>query len=211
MDVSRRTARTENPGGRRGLVGRCVEPNAARTVLLADGGLLAADSVALEKEGLTTEGESFGTQAVPRESLAGIVFHAPADRQENDALQDRIVSATGRSDRLLLLNGDELTGRLESLSGDLAKLETDLGPVEVQSDRIRAVVFSPTARRPTKADNNRLRAWVGLGDGSRLLAARLIVDGESATVDAAGQAWKTSRKQIVFLQPIGGRAVYLPT
>ena len=46
-------------------------------------------------------------------------------------------------------------------------------------------------------------------DGSRLLATQLLVDGESLKLTAAGQPLAASPARLVFLQPLGGRAVYL--
>ena len=42
-----------------------------------------------------------------------------------------------------------------------------------------------------------------------MLADRLVIEGESVTLTAAGQTWKTARERLAFLQPLGGRAVYL--
>ena len=91
-------------------------------------------------------------------------------------------------------NGDELTGLLAGIADDAVRLQTDLGPVEVKTDRIAAIIFNPALRRKPAAKAGELRAWVGLSDGSRLLATRLLVEGDSMTITAAGQTWKTSRR-----------------
>ena len=143
-----------------------------------------------------------------RNCVAGIVFHQPAEPQNDDLLADRIVAAAGRWDRLLLLNGDELSGRLVGIAAGLVDFETELGSVKVAADRIRALIFKPATRRH-EDKTERLRAWVGLCDGSRLLADRVVIAGKSLTLMASGRTWTTTPQRLVFLQPLGGRAVYL--
>ncbi len=113
------------------------------------------------------------------------------------------------SDRLLLENGDELTGLLAGIADDAVRLQTGTGPVEVKTDRIAALVFNPALRRKSATKPGELRAWLGLADGSRLLATRLLMEGDRMTVTAAGQPLAASRRNLVFLQPLGGRPVYL--
>ena len=66
-------------------------------------------------------------------------------------------------------NGDELAGLIEGIADDTVKLKTDVGPVEVKTDRVTAIVFNPALKRKPPADDGQLQAWVGLSDGSRLL------------------------------------------
>lgn len=188
--------------------GQCPERSGPLAILLADGGLVAAESVSVQNEKLMIDGDTFGGQAIALESLAGVVFHGSADPQRDDALANRIVQCAGSFDRLLLLNGDELSGRLAGIADDVVRFETDLGPVDAAADRVSALIFNPAARRHD-AKPDRLRAWVGLSDGSRLLADRLVIAGDSMRLTAAGQTWKTARERLAFLQPLGGRAVYL--
>ena len=105
-------------------------------------------------------------------------------------------------------NGDELSGQLVGIADGSVKFETDVGPVDVKIDRATAIDLQPRAktRRP---QGNHLQAWVGLSDGSRLLATQLLVDGDSAKLTVAGQPLAASQEKLVFLQPLGGRAVYL--
>jgi hypothetical protein len=108
-----------------------------------------------------------------------------------------------------LLNGDELTGLFSGIADDAVRLQTELGPINVKTDRIAALIFNPALRRKPAAKADELRAWLGLSDGSRLLATRLLIERDRMTITTAGQTWKTSPKNLVFLQPLGGRAVYL--
>lgn len=177
-------------------------------LVLADGGLLVADVLRSEKDRLQVDSGLFGLVDVPLGRLAGVLFDLPAGRTRRDLLLDRIARPTGQSDRLLLANGDELTGLIESIRDDTVRLATDDGPLEIETARIAGLVFNPLLK-PPPADQG-LRAWVGLADGSRLLATRMLMDRSSLQITTAGgQTWKTSSKELVFLQPLGGRVTYL--
>ena len=188
--------------------GAFAETDRGPIVVMADGGLLVADVLRTEKQRLKVDSGSFGLVAVPLERLAGVVFDPPAGRRRRDLLLDRIVRAKGQADRLLLHNGDELTGLIEAVEDDTVRLRTDNGPLQIETQRIAGLVFNPLLRQRPAAGG--LRAWVGLADGSRLAATRVVVDGASLQVTAAaGQTWKTSAKELVGLQPLGGRVTYL--
>jgi hypothetical protein len=187
--------------------GTCTEPTRGPLVLLADGGLLVGDVLGTEKERLKLDCDLLGPLELPLGQLAGVVFDPPAQRQRRDLLLDRLAHAAGDSDRLVLSNGDELTGLIEAVEDDRVRLATKDGPVAIERSRIAAVVFNPLLRQ--KPAREGLRAWVGLADGTRLIAGGLLIDGSSVQLTTAGrQTWKTSPKEIVSLQPLGGRATY---
>ncbi len=188
--------------------GACTEAVDGPIVVMADGGLLVADVLRADMESLTVRAAPFGTVKLPWERLCGVVFDPPAGRHRRDLLLDRLARATGSSDRLLLHNGDELAGFVVGLEQDTLKLETDVGVVEVETDAVVALVLNPELKQA--AGPQGLRCWVGLADGSRLIATRLLVDGSSLRLTTAGgQTWKASPRELVALQPLGGRAVYL--
>jgi hypothetical protein len=187
--------------------GACVEPKRAPILLLADSGVLSADVLSSDKETLSVDSEIFGRLKLPWDVLAGVIFRMPTAIKDRDAMFDRIAKAEGESDRLLLDNGDELTGLIEKISEDAARLTTNVGPVNVEMGRVTAIIFNPGLRR--KISSNGDRIWLGLSDGSRLMASALQLDASSLQFVIAGQTWKAQSKQLVFLQPLSGRAVYL--
>jgi hypothetical protein len=188
--------------------GTCAEPARGPILVLADGGLLPADVTGADKDSLAADSDPLGAIKLPLEALAGVVLRPPAVRSQRDRLVDRLVRATGESDRLLLDNGDEVTGLFEAITNGKARVKSAVGPLAIELRRVVAMVFNPALRQ--KPARKGLAAWVGLGDGSRLLAGRLVVRGDSMEVTTSlGQTWKTTRQQLVFLQPIGGRTVYL--
>jgi hypothetical protein len=187
--------------------GDFAEPDRGPIVVLADGGLLAAEATGIDKENLAAESDLLGAVKIPLESLAGVLFHPPADRPRRERLLGRIARAAGRSDRLILDNGDEITGMVDSLENDTLHITADVGRLDVATRRIVALVFSPAVKRARPGAG--FRAWVGLSDGSRLLAGKILLAGDSLELSAAGQTWKTAAKELVALQPLGSRAAYL--
>lgn len=217
--------------------GRMVEQGGAGGLVFADGGWLVAEITAADKQSVAAESVAFGTLKLPKKSLAGVVVRPPAGCQDRDRLLDRIAAgppagegqggnAAGTSgespspnsphpnpspkgegtDRLLLDNGDELTGRLLGIANDTIKFESDVGPIDVKTQRAIAILFGSPQRQP---DAKGLRAWVGFSDGSRLLASQLTLQGDTLKLAASGQSLAASSRDLVFLQPLGGRAVYL--
>ena len=188
--------------------GALAEPARGPIVVLADGGLLPADKLGIDKENLTGESDLLGELKIPLESLAGVLFHPPADRAQRDRLLGRISSGSGDSDRLILDNGDEVSGLVDSLDGDTLRITADVGPTDVATRRIAALIFTPIGKAQVAPKS--VRVWVGLSDGSRLLASKLLLSGGSWEITAlSGQTWKAAAADLVALQPLGGRAVYL--
>jgi hypothetical protein len=177
-------------------------------VVLSDGGVLAAEVTQVGKEGVVAESSVFGAVKVPLAALAGIVFQAPPEPLKRDLLLDRIVAAVGSTDRVLLVNGDEIAGTVRGIRNRKVDVQSTLGAVAVELARVRAVVYNPSLVRRGEAKG--LRAWTGFSDGSRLVATQLVVDEKQARVSLpGGPTLAAPAADLVFLQPLGGRAVYL--
>ena len=99
----------------------------------------------------------------------------PADRQRRESLLDRVAGRRGVGSPVLA-NGDELAGLVDGLGEDACSWRPTSGRCR-SVDRAAAVVFNPALRRSAAARG--LRAWVGLADGSRLLAAKLAARARS--------------------------------
>ena len=194
-----------------GLVrwGELAEIERGPVVVLADGGLLVGDVLAADKEELKAESDVLGAiDHLPARLVAGIVFDLPADRLQRRRLLDQVREGADRSDRVILANDDSLNGRFDRIEDDVIHLITDVGSVELDTRRTRAVVFNRTFLRRSVARG--LDCRLGLADGSLLVVESLLVEGKSATLGmAGGPSWPVHLKDVVFLQPRGGRAVYL--
>jgi hypothetical protein len=111
-----------------------------------------------------------------------------------------------RANQLLLTNGDELSGSLLGIRDNILQWQSEVGPIDVKTDRIFAILFHPAQK--TKQEKY-FQAWIGLRDGSRLLATQLLLQNNAAKITACNQPLATSQSAIVFLQPLGGRSIYL--
>ena len=124
--------------------GSFVEPLAGAQIILADGGTIVADAARIESEQVLGRSQSLGSFTIPLELVAGIVLQPPVDRAALDAWTARISAPGGQTDRLLLDNGDELTGSVLGLTEQFVPLETDAGKVDVGVDKVAAIIFNPT-------------------------------------------------------------------
>jgi hypothetical protein len=105
------------------LWGGFPEPARRSLVVLVGGGLLVADVKTADKETLVAESELFGSIRLPLEIVAGAVLEVPPDPRHRDRLIDRLATATGQTDRILLVNEDELPGTIESIGDDVIHLK----------------------------------------------------------------------------------------
>jgi hypothetical protein len=191
--------------------GHCSELPSRPFVVMADGGVLVADVRSAQQGSLSAESFLFsatdGPPSFPLEQIAGVVFQT-SDRDARDRLVNRILEDRGASDRVILANGDELTGSIRELGEAIITFEADAGKLDLEIHRVRALIFNPHLRN--RHERRDLHFVAGFADGSRLIADRLIVDENSVQITVAGELmWTTSRDNLVCLESRGGRFVYL--
>ncbi len=188
--------------------GAFAEPAAGGQIVLADGGLIVADNLRIEKELLRGQSPALGSVPLPLELLAGLILHPPASQAERDQLFFRLAGLEATSDRLLLDNGDQLNGTLLGLEGKSIQLEASGQTTAVDVDKVTAVAFNGTlVRRPRPTSQ---RMLVGLRDGSRLTAVGLsLAEGKLQLKLAGGAELTAALVDVVALQSLGGRIEYL--
>ncbi len=177
-------------------------------IVLSNGGVLVADLVRTEQEQILISSALYGELSISLEQVAVVLLEPSVDPIHRRRFLDASRDASATSDRLILVNGDELEGTVTAITPQQIELETRLGAVAVERDRVLAVVFDPSLAAPSKHTD--LHAWVGTDDGSRLLASSLLVGGESVRIRLFdGANLETSADSLCWLQPLGGRVVYL--
>jgi len=177
-------------------------------LVMSHGAVVVVDDLRLENNQIFFESRLLGTASLPVEQLHGIIMRPPAAAQPRDALAWRITTTTGDDDRLLLINGDELTGTITALDSARITIDANVGTIDVATNRVAAVLLNSTFFEPhtTPAAGT----WVGLSDGSRLLVDRVERAAETLTLTfSGGVSWQAPAGAIVWLQPIGTRVVYL--
>ena len=189
--------------------GECPEMAGSPLLILADGSQIVADVFEADGETLVADSDVFGLLKLRAEWVAAVVFHPPLDRLARDRLLDQVVRADARSDRLLLANGDLLSGRCEAISGDTIRMATDVVRLEIETHRVRALLFNPMS--VDRATAKRFHLVAGFADGSRLVADRLVVQkGQVRVTTAGGFSCSSDSAQPTFLQTRQGpRVTYL--
>jgi hypothetical protein len=208
--------------------GRFAESPAQSQILLVDGSLIVADVVSLDKQQLTIDWRLAGELKLPLEWVGGILLAPPVDRQQADRLRFQLLSnnsrkleskasATGQpdnsearsdSDRLVLFNGDELSGEIVTMSDSAVKIRTAAGETSIAKEKIAAIALDPSLA--AKPDTKQPRVWVGFKDGSRVIASAIAVDaGQVKLATTALPKLAVPAAKLVAIQPLDGRAVYL--
>jgi hypothetical protein len=187
--------------------GNLSAPQAEKAVVLLSGdGVLVAEPVRAADAKLRVTSALAGDVSLPLSIVRGVIYQAAGDLPRWEKFLDRTPSAAD-GDRIALTNGDELTGRLVALSDEQLTWRGATGELRLAIDRVAAISFA------TQASPNlpkRLRAIVGLADGSRIVARKLVLAGDTATISLADDVeLRMPAGQVTFLQPLGGRATYL--
>lgn len=177
------------------------------------GGLLLADVIELAPAHIKADSFTVGQLRLPRRSVTGIVFQWPALALGRDRLVDKLLDRPAEADVVLLANGDQWNGTVEAIGKTTIRVVTDLGAIDVDRYGVAAIRFRNITEPPPEADaplGPTFRCWVGFADGSRLPVDDLTIDGDGATLTFAGRDLKQIlTDDIVFLQPLEGRASYL--
>ena len=208
--------------------GNFAEAPSQPQIVLVDGSLIVADVVSLDKQQLTIDWSLAGELKLPLEWVGGILLSPPVDRQQADRLRFQFLSndfrkpqtkenATGQpdnsearsdSDRLILFNGDELSGEVVTMSDSAVKIRTAAGETSVSKEKVAAIAFDPSLA--AKPDTKQPRVWVGFKDGSRLVASALTVDaGQAKLTTVALPRVTVPAANVIAIQPLDGRAIYL--
>ncbi|MBI1904391.1 MAG: NPCBM/NEW2 domain-containing protein [Planctomycetia bacterium] len=190
-----------------------IEPVDAAQILFTDGGLVVADiyELAAGEDLLVADSGVLREIRAPLDRVAGVLLRPPPDALRRDEWIKTVLSPAGgdarQSDRVILDNGDVLAGTVKSITRSQIEFLSAGSSFKLETGRVAAVAFNPAlaSRAPAKG----LRAIVGLADGSRLLATGLTVSDEGARIVTAEGTWTVPRENLVFLQVLGGKAVYL--
>lgn len=188
--------------------GQFVEPQPGPYLVPAGGGLIALEGPRIEGERVAGTSPLSGKVEFPLETIAAIVLSPPADHAAADRLLGRVQAGNRQSDRLLLDNGDELSGTVQGLDDTRVVLEVDGQKSEVKLDRLSAILFNPALVHRPKSDG--LRAIVGLSEGSRVEINSVVADDKQARLKlTSGAELRVPTEAIAALQMLGGSVVYL--
>jgi hypothetical protein len=198
--------------------GNLKTPPADKSVVLLTGdGLLVAEPTRYGDGKLHVTSSIAGDVPLPRPAVRAIIWQTTADIARWERLLDT-TNLPPDTDRLVLTNGDQLTGRVVALSAEHLTWRAPSGDIRLDLDRIAALGLASSppgsaggrAAPEAQPRNTTMRAIVGLSDGSRLIAQSLVIADENATLHLPPDVQlRVPAKQIALVQPLGGRATYL--
>jgi len=212
--------------------GNLVAPRGQTIVVLADGGQLVTTAdwsggaaVRLEGDAVVVLSDLFGEIRLAKEMVRGVVFAQRRHVAERESLVERIrrepslataspkrpgpsPKGRGNDDAVILSNGDRLSGSLMELARGSLAIKTSAGAVKVPLSRVDAVVLKS---RQSSVVSRQLRCVVGLRDGSLVYADSVVADEKELKLEV-GKLFTLAGGDVgdvVFLQPLGRRVVYV--
>lgn len=189
-------------------------------VVLADGSLLSAEIAHLADEKLAVDGELCGRLEIPLAKVRAVVLDPPPAASQRDRIWERITTAQGVEDQLLLHNGDVLRGVLKKVgpdgTGAAAALAVTLAvegrDLTIPVNKAQAIIFNPAlveaAAKPA------FSVLMGFGDGSLLNVVQVAAAGAFARLTLANAVQLDLDPELLhtgltLLQPRSDRVVYL--
>ncbi|HUG91329.1 MAG TPA: NPCBM/NEW2 domain-containing protein [Planctomycetaceae bacterium] len=195
-------------------VGRREGPPAAGAafVLLVNGDRLLLDRDSLRLSDVELTGRWHGYPAwqplaVPLETVRGVVLDLPEARSAADRLLADLRDHAGRTDVVVLANGDRLAAEFRGLDANAVQLAGAIAAVP--RSNVRALMFNPELfSMPASAG---LRMLVGLVDGSRITGGKVQLDpqGQLQLEPAFGGRLDVPLARVATIRMLGGRADWL--
>lgn len=209
-------------------------------LLLTDGGLIAGEVTAITAEHVQFESLRrpglWTSNRLPRTAVRAIVYQASASAAVREQFEAKLLAASETHDRLLLSDGDSLTGALLAAAAAPDTSETTAAsvlrflppgakePLAIAQERIVAVVLGgravARAAEPKSMPPNSF--WLGLADGSLILANSCQLEDATVTITLKSGASLTAKatdseveppetfwNRVVFVQPLSANVVYL--
>ena len=190
-------------------------------IVLADGSLLVAEIARLADDKLVVDGEICGRVEIPLAKVRGVVLDPPASAAQRDRLWERIATAQGVEEQLMLHNGDVLRGVLKGIDKPDSTAESappaitfavEGRDLTIPVNKAQAIIFNPalvdTVAKPG------FYVMMGWRDGSLLNVAQASSAGaftRLTLVNAVALELDPEflPTELTLLQPISDRAVYL--
>lgn len=146
-------------------------PGAGSLVLLANDDRLVVKPLRVDEDAVSAAWPLLPASLpvdIPLETVRAVVFDLPHNRELRAELLRSIARIPAGSDRLLLKNGDVLDGQVVTVDENSVLLESSVGEVAADRERVRAVALNPELISFPEA--GAVRVLVSLIDGSRVTA-----------------------------------------
>ncbi|MCA9212910.1 MAG: NPCBM/NEW2 domain-containing protein [Planctomycetales bacterium] len=197
--------------------GSLAKPALRPFVLLCDGTEIIAQNTRsirrVERDLLFFRSDVFGDVSLPVDSLRAIVLLPPGSHLQRDKLTARLETRSG-PDEVLLTSGDIVRGRFVSMDDRSVTFYSGTREQTYPRDSIVMLAFDPKfSEEPSQSPV----AIVGLSEGDKLFAERLMLNDDSFEVELYdGTVLQSARyirpvedRVVSFLQPLSAKVDYL--
>ena len=148
-------------------------------IALDDGSTLVAKELRTEGTTLHAYNRLWDEMAIPLRPIRGLLLRAYLDPDETRRALDRIQAYEGTQDRLLLANGDSVEGTFRRLSALDVEFQMADRALKLDRKRVLEIHFAAALRHVPRQEPG---VWVGLDDGTLLLAQQLQLSDDRLTV-----------------------------
>lgn len=202
--------------------GKWNERTKSSHVMLADGGLLAGDLLDLSTRHVVIGDRSglgrlmWNRIEIPLPQVRGVVFRPPLDFLARDQLVDRVLTADGSRDNIILENGDVVGGLLYSApaaeradqpnqqpadlpvdpAATFLHLRTGDQKIAIPVSKALALILNPALSE--QAPPQGPSAFLGFRDGSQLHVQQIQQNAAAITVRLVGGAELTTETDWFF-------------
>ncbi|MFN3148656.1 NPCBM/NEW2 domain-containing protein [Bremerella sp.] len=181
-------------------------------VVWEDGSRIVAKELRTEGTRLRGYNRLWDDLDFPLRPLRGILLRSYLDPDKTQIALDRIHAYEGARDRLLLANGDYIDGTFRRLTP--LSIEFQIGDKALKLDRKRVaeIHFARSAGKLPPAEQG---VWVGLRDGSMILATELSLADDilkvrlSQGVSMRSSSLENAFAYVTYLRPIDSDVRYL--
>lgn len=148
----------------------------------------------------------------PLRPLQGILLRSYLDPDETQIALDRIHAYEGTRDRLLLANGDYIDGTFRRLTPLAIEFQIGDKALKLDRKRISEIHFARSAGKLPAPEQG---VWVGLRDGSMVLATELSLADDilkirlSQGVSMRSSSLENAFAYVTYLRPIDSDVRYL--
>jgi len=152
-------------------------------VLFRDQSTLALkDLRSIEGTTLYSSGRPWGRLELPIRPIQGLLLEVDLNPDDTQRRLDKMGRFDGEFDQLRLTNGDVIEGTFRSLNSDVVEFQRQATLLQIERTQVKEIRFARTIGSSYSESNG---CWVGLKDGSLLLADEVSVIEEQLTLRLA--------------------------
>ncbi|WP_144971188.1 NPCBM/NEW2 domain-containing protein [Bremerella volcania] len=181
-------------------------------VVFEDGSHIVAKELRTEGTQLHAYNRLWDEMKFPLRPLRGILLRSYLDPDKTQVSLDRIHAYQGTRDRLLLANGDYIDGTLRRLTPLSVEFQIGDKALKLDRKRIAEIHFARSAGILPTAEQG---VWVGLNDGSMILASELSLSDDilqvrlSPGISMRSSTLENAFAYVTYLRPVASDVQYL--